>query len=291
METVLSLLRPEELAPRIRERTGAPEDEIAATLRAWITEVPPALETILPHLRPWSRVLEVGAGLGLLSRVLAVAGHEVVAVEPVAEPYGFFPAARAAIAEVAREAGLPPVRTIATTAEELPAANLGTFDLVFSVHVFEHVADPDAAFAGMLSAVGEGGEMGHLCPNYAVPYDPHFGVPVWSRRPGWTARLYRRRIARDPALWDGLSFVTHDDIVRLAARHDCAVYFAPGLLRKALRRIDHDGEFATRHNRGLVGTAKGLLEKMGLVDALRWVPPRWATPMCFVVFRNPPRTG
>ena len=40
---------------------------------------------------------------------------------------------------------------------------------------------------------GEGGAMIHMCPNYFVPYEPHFGIPLIPFAPRATQRFFRAR--------------------------------------------------------------------------------------------------
>ena len=93
-------------------------------------------------LRPLAgrRAADVGCGAGLLAEPLARLGAEVVAVDAAPENI-------AAAREHAAGQGL----AIAYFAGELAALPPATFDLVTSMEVVEHVADP-AAFIGELAA-------------------------------------------------------------------------------------------------------------------------------------------
>lgn len=106
--------------------------------------------------RPLSgkRALDVGCGAGLLCEPLARLGAEVTGVDAAEENVA---AARAH----AEGAGL----TIAYRQGELASLDLGTFDLVTSMEVLEHVAAKPAFVAGLARHLAPGGLMVLSTPN------------------------------------------------------------------------------------------------------------------------------
>lgn len=86
------------------------------------------------RLRSRCRILEIGSGKGRLLKALRERGHEVQGIEVNAEM----------IAESRRLYGDLPLRQVAS--HELPFES-GTFDLVLSFDVFEHIPDSDAHLA------------------------------------------------------------------------------------------------------------------------------------------------
>ena len=93
-----------------------------------------------------ARVLDVGAGTGKLTRVLAAAGHEVTAVEPDA-------LMRAALAET-----VPAVEAREGSAEALPVPD-ASFDAVVAGQAF-HWFDRELALPEIARALGPGGVLG-----------------------------------------------------------------------------------------------------------------------------------
>jgi hypothetical protein len=115
--------------------------------------------------------------------------------------------------------------------------------------------------------------MVHNCPNYTVPYEPHFGIPLLPIRPASTQRVLPSSIT-STGLWRSLNFVTARDVRRIAARHGATVEFERGLLADSIDRFA-EPEFAARHpGIGRVAGALGVL-----TPALRRLPPGLATPM------------
>jgi SAM-dependent methyltransferase len=134
-------------------------------------------ERILSHLTPAARVLEVGAGAGRVSQMdFRGKAARVVGVDPdqvvLANPY-------------LHEAHV-------ADAERLPLAD-GSFDVVFSDNVFEHVARPDAIFAEVFRVLAPGGVFLMKTPNRW-----HYVTVIARLTPFWFHRFVNRLRGRDP---------------------------------------------------------------------------------------------
>jgi hypothetical protein len=145
------------------------------------------------------------------------------------------------------------------------------------------MSDLDADFSGMASVLAPGGRMLHLCPNYAVPYEPHFGIPLVPFFPGWTKFLFPRAISRGPAVWHSLNFVTSGRLRSLARRHGLGIELRRGVMHDYLLRLDEDPIFSRRQGGGFVRGLSGFLKASGLRPLLRRLPPGLATPMVAVI--------
>lgn len=227
------------------------------------------LELVRPRLRPGMRVLEVGAGMGLLSAYLASTGVDVVALEPGLGGFGVN-------AALARAADFRDLRRL-----EIPAGRLDgmEFDLVYSINVLEHIPDLPAALRGMARVLAADGLMVHTCPNYLVPFEPHFGIVLVPGMPRLTAALRPR--LRTSELWQSLNFVTLPRLRRMAAAEGLDVRFEEGLLRRAFERLETDEAFRERQGGGLVGMAYRMLKATGTFPLLGALPAVLATPMVF----------
>lgn len=282
--TLLEVIESDEFALAVSRRTGIPA---APTLANIASEVRLALDLLSRRpagpLLPSHRVLEVGAGSGVLSSILHQQGINVTAVEPLIPGFGVFGAVRDELRE-RDPAVLAPMDH--RSAHELNPAHDGLFDRIFSVNVIEHCKPLDEALSAMASVLAPGGMMIHTCPNYRVPYEPHFRMPLLPMRPEATARL-RPGLADDP-VWQSLNFVTAGDLRRFARRSGLTIQFAPGVLAEVTDRLKRDAAFAQRQ--GWAGRlARGLARAnvLGLVNRL---PATWLTPMV-TVFAKPATAG
>ena len=221
------------------------------------------------------RVLEVGAGLGLLAVWLKQLGVSIVLLEP---GEGGFDEHRRLLDAVLEWLHASDAAVLRIGAEELDPARHNQFDVIFSVNVLEHIPRLEEALAGMRRVLAPGGVMRHTCPNYVVPYEPHYGVPLVPVTPSRTALLWPP-LRRQP-LWQSLNFVTYGRIVRFCETHGLRHQFDEGLLADAFSRLDRDPAFRARRGRTVL-VAGRLLRASGLLSLLERVPPRWATPMAF----------
>lgn len=146
------------------------------------------------------RALDVGCGAGLLAEPLARMGAHVTGVDAAPENIG---AARAH----AEGAGL----AIDYRAGGIEQVAGEQFDLVTSLEVIEHVADPGAFVAGLAAALAPGGMMILSTPNRTALSR----VAMISLAEGVGA------IPRGTHDWD--KFLTPDELVALLAAHGLRV--------------------------------------------------------------------
>jgi 2-polyprenyl-3-methyl-5-hydroxy-6-metoxy-1,4-benzoquinol methylase len=219
------------------------------------------------------RVLEVGAGGGLFTAFLRAQGVNVEAIEPIGEGFDPMHMMRAALNALLGESNAAwPIR-----ASDLDPAKHGRFDLIFSINVLEHMRPLSPNLDGMARVLAPGGAMLHLCPNYRVPYEPHFGLPLAPGVPALTPWLLRPSLRRDP-LWRSLNFITAADLRRFARRNSLRVEFSPGQFAKIVQRLRQDEAFAERHT-GLASHALRVLSACGLLGLIGRLPSEWSTPM------------
>lgn len=263
------------------KRTGIPAQRVSHIVETCAAEVAVGEDLIAKSLTPAMRILEVGAGIGLLSHRLKLRGLNIVALEPGAS--GFSDNARVgkALQEYLATEGFTMLDREAST---LTPAKDGCFDLIFSVNVLEHIPDLEGNIAAMTRVLGPGGVMLHTCPNYTVPYEPHYALPLVPGFP--QAVTWLRPSLRDETMWQSLNFVTAGRIKKIAKSLDLNVRFRRGLLFDALSRMDSDPEFATRHPHAF-RTALAALRTAGLIGLLRHVPATLSTPMTFALTRRP----
>lgn len=261
-------------------RSGIPAASVRERLIDYAFEVRFGAK-ILSSLRfEGRRVLEVGAGLGLLGVWLKRCGVSITLLEPGAGGFGDNQRLLTAVLEWLDASDVP---LLPIVAEDLDPARHGTFDVICSVNALEHIPHLERALTAMLTVLSPGGVMRHTCPNYAVPYDPHYGMPLIPWRPDLTASVLPS-LARDE-VWQSLNFITYGRVVRFCRTHRLRYRFDTGLLAEAFDRLDHDPAFRLRRG-PIVRTGHRVLRAMRLLWLLAHLPPRWATPMAFTLWRE-----
>ncbi len=168
-----------------------PFDEIAAEYETWYATALGAFviaseqEALLAAISGAAgRLLEVGAGTGWWSRLLARHGFEVTALEPS-------PAMRRV---AATRTGSGAIAWVAGTGADLPFSD-GHFDVVLLMTVIEFAAEPERVLAEAWRVVQPGGQ---LVLGYLDALSP------------WVA-LYRRLGDRGVVPWARAHFVRSED--------------------------------------------------------------------------------
>lgn len=163
---------------------------------------------LVTHVWPaggYGRALEVGAGTGYFTTLIAGRARSVIAIEPV-------PDMQAVLQARCRKEGVENIEVVGVPAAELstvvPAASVDTAFIIQSLH---HLHDRDQVFAALGRVVRPGGRL--------LMVEPHHNV----RR---AARLFRKYVTtyRARQFWtDERNWATHDFLtigdVRALCRH------------------------------------------------------------------------
>lgn len=201
---------PEEILQRIEERfcvecagvnmmpPRRAAEEIGSERR--VREQLVLMEKLIGGALAGKRLLELGSGIGLLQAVAITDGIQAFGVEPdtlnchisqaVLRYYNI------GIAQISQAFG-----------ERMPFAD-GTFDVVCSFLVLEHVHDPRLVLAEAARILKAGGYIHFVVPNYGSVWEGHYNIPWIPNSPNWLARLYVQLLGRDPAYVDTLQMVT-----------------------------------------------------------------------------------
>jgi SAM-dependent methyltransferase len=276
----LTRLTCDRIVEKIMRRTSVGRERITTILNVYAAESRYGFQLIAPQLPSRGKILEVGAGLGMLSSFLRIQGHDITALEPCTSGFDFFTRIREVVLE---EAGTD-LPNLPLRAEELSPGRHGPFEFIFSINVLEHIPELPGALRGMASVLGPGGRMWHTCPNYLFPYEPHYGIPLLPVFPRATGALLPRRIAQDE-LWRSLNFITYFRVKRLARVNGLNAVFRKGTMANALKRLDIDAEFAARQS-GIASRMQRLLKAMGVISALGALPAALSTPMMIAMEKD-----
>ena len=268
----------------VAARCGLSREHARHLVATYCNEARVGLRLIAPLLAPGSRVLEVGSGIGLVSTLLANEGHSMVAIEPGGSGFGFMPH----VASVVREVGDgDQAFLLDMSVVDLDPGKHGRFDLVFSINVLEHIPDLEGAFRAMASVLEPHGQMVHLCPNYTVPYEPHFNIPLVPGAPRTTRFLFPRVVRKYPGVWDELNFITARRVRQLAGQNGLTVTFDKGVMGAFFRRLDTDELYRERQGPVAVAVHR-CVSSLGLLKLIDRVPASCASPMIFRLSRSEP---
>jgi len=236
--------------------------------REWLT---PSLN----RLAPGAAILEVGAGLMLLSCQLAREGFRVTALEPVGEGFSSFSELQKLILAHAQQRGIAP-NVLPIPVEQLEANS--KFDFAYSINVMEHVGNFAVALDRVGRAIRPGCEYRFMCANYLFPYEPHFNIPTLFSK-SLTEKLFRRRIYANTrvgdaaGVWKSLNWITVPKVVRAVQNlAGVSVSFDRSMLEAVLLRAVGDREFSERRSPWVRRLAKGAVG-LGLHRLGRWIPP------------------
>ncbi|MGI9394683.1 MAG: class I SAM-dependent methyltransferase [Boseongicola sp.] len=228
---------------------------------------------ILDDLPDGGRVVEVGSGTGYLLAILArrYPRLKFEAIEPVGMGFQQFEDILGRISELSP--GVTLHRAFIETYTPQPDA--AAVDCAFSVNVFEHLNDWRAGVDQTMSLLTGSGRAIVICPNYAVPYEPHFGIPVLGT-PSLTARIFAAKIAKvereanSSGLWDSLNFISAPALARHARKKGYRLSFDKKIMARMFDRFDHDPDFAARQS-GVLAIA-GVARRIGVGKLLSYGP-------------------
>jgi SAM-dependent methyltransferase len=241
------------------------------------------LSRILPLLdrlgRSDCRILEVGAGSMLLSAYLASKGFRVTALEPLRSGFDWFAALQAdVLAHCARNS--IEIERVETVGEEYVAPE--RYDLIFTIHVLEHMRDPLRALVNMHRSLAQPGFLLAVCPNYDVPFEPHLGILLVGRSKPLNAWLHPRRVAAKQELWDNLFFLRYSRLRRFLRDNRIDHSFSRAMTRDMFLRLGRDELLYARMPPFIRWSYRALV-RTGLIQLVARLPVRVQTPMELLV--------
>ena len=205
-----------------------------------------------------SHLVEIGAGIGLLALNLAAKGFDVTAFEPEASGFTEMHSMRELI--LSNWGGeIPNVNFVDkyiddTTKPDKPA------DYMFAINVIEHVPEYEQLIVNALRLKSKSATLRLICPNYAIPYEPHLGIPIILTK-NLTWRIFKKRIMKSTIpnpvdFWQDLSWPSQRKLMRKLKDLNLTAEFSRDATNHYINRALNDSNFIERK-----GPVIGLLLK------------------------------
>ena len=248
--------------------------EIIDPLRTYISEAKFFKNIVAPdvaNLISGSYVIEVGSGIGLLSLHLASLGFEVTAFEPQSSGFNQMNAMRSFISENWKPSAPQVEFREASLNQTTQLEKLA--DYIFAINVIEHVHDFEELITQAVKAKTPEATMRIVCPNYSIPYEPHFNIPIiFTKRITkfiFGHKIHNSKIPDSDEFWGDLSWPTQKKLKRILKSKGWNVEFSRDATHEYLNRAFSDSDFIVRKGR-IIGSLFKLTSV--LVKIVRFVP-------------------
>lgn len=261
------------------ERTDLAEPQLRSYLEISFNEAEHALKILDGYDLTGKRFLEVGCGPGIMATALRKAGIELTTLEPGGNGIEFNKSLAWQVFNALDARG----SHLEIPAEDLAPARHGTFDFIFSHNVLEHVGDLEACFNAMIGVLAPGGKLVGHCPNYLIPYEPHYGCWLIPLFPRWSRPFLSRKNLQCDKIWHSLNFITSRYVRKAANKHGCSVKFRNGVMVEAFERIGDEAIFQQRH--GSLQKIYRVMKTLRVLPFLKKWPGQFGSPMTFEMCR------
>ena len=248
--------------------------EIIDPLRTYISEAKFFNNIIAPdvaNLISGSYVIEVGSGIGLLSLHLASLGFEVTAFEPQSSGFNQMNAMRSFISENWKPSAPQVEFREASLNQTTQLEKLA--DYIFAINVIEHVHNFEELITHAVKAKTPEATMRIVCPNYSIPYEPHFNIPIiFTKRITkfvFGHKIHNSKIPDSDEFWGDLSWPTQKKLKKILKPKGWNVEFSRDATHEYLNRAFSDSDFIVRKGR-IIGSLFKLTSVLAKI--VRFVP-------------------
>ena len=248
--------------------------EITDPLRTYISEAKFFKNIValdVANLISGSYVIEVGSGIGLLSLHLASLGFEVTAFEPQSSGFNQMNAMRSLISENWKPSAPQVEFREASLNQTTQLEKLA--DYIFAINVIEHVHDFEELITHAVKAKTPEATMRIVCPNYSIPYEPHFNIPIiFTKRITkfiFGHKIHNSKIPDSDEFWGDLSWPTQKKLKKILKSKGWNVEFSRDATHEYLNRAFSDSDFIVRKGR-IIGSLFKLTSVLAKI--VRFVP-------------------
>jgi SAM-dependent methyltransferase len=231
------------------------------------------LKPDLHSIKKGSAVVEIGSGTGLLSMYIASLGYKVYSFEPQSSGFKDMLKIKELLKEC-WESDFPVVHFINDYYSESYFKENEVIDYFLAVNVIEHIPNYGELIQNVKKKMNSNSIFRIICPNYLIPYEPHFDIPIFFNKKS-TFFLLRNKILNsdlsDPLeFWDDLSWPTPPKVKAAVIDSGVFVAFSRQATKSYLERPVMDDSFKQRKNKLTFQVIK-LISKV-LMPVLSFVP-------------------
>ena len=224
-------------------------------------------------IKKGSAVVEIGSGTGLLSMYIASSGYKVYSFEPQSSGFTDMLKMKELINEC-WEGNVPNVDFINDYYSESYFQEKEEIEYFLAVNVIEHIPNYGQLIQSVRRKMNSNSIFRIICPNYLIPYEPHFDIPIFLNKNS-TLLLLKRKILSselpDPLeFWDDLSWPTPSKVKKAVNDSKMSVVFSRQSTKSYLERPFADDSFKERKNKSTFAVIK-LISKV-LIPVLSFVP-------------------
>ncbi len=244
-------------------------------LKMYLTEAQFFAKVVAPdlsRLSPGSQIIEIGSGIGLLALFLSSKGFAVTAFEPQSSGFNQMNEMRREIVANWKPVS-PTVEFREALLDESTKLNKRA-DYIFAINVIEHVPNFVGLIANGIRAKTDDAIFRLVCPNYTIPYEPHFNIPIiFSKK--ITKFIFQKKISsssipNSEEFWNDLSWPTQRGLKKSLKSIGWEVTFSRDATNEYLKRALSDSAFIDRKGK-VVGRLFKLISLLAKV--VRFVPP------------------
>lgn len=241
----------------------------------------PILEKQILELRP-KTVAEIGSGIGLLAMAVSHRVDSVTGYEPSSAGYESVSRAHVRLRQSAKHS--------ANFKQSFFSKEDGRFDFIYAINVLEHIPSWRTVVDEALESLTPGGKLILIFPNYTIPYEPHYNLPLIGGKKFtkliFGKRIKTSRLQHTEQHWSDLSFPKYRQLKKLISQKTgFSIEFSNVINLAYVARLDRDTEFDKR-KKGLFFKLLRLSKKLGFLGYAVENLPKPLHPVIFAIISN-----